>query len=87
MELLNFALESWLIAMFTTFTLLFLRKIGFIERMQVHGNWFVSQLFQCAFCLSFWLNLVFSIILVLVTSELTFIFIPFFSTPLSRHVL
>lgn len=87
MELLNFVLTSWLVAMLTTFTLLFLRKIGFIERMQVHGNWFVSQLSQCAFCLSFWLNLVFSIILVLVTSELTFIFIPFFSTPLSRHVL
>lgn len=87
MELLNFALVSWLVAMLTTFTLLFLRKIGFVERMQVHGNWFISQLFQCAFCLSFWLNLVFSIILVLVTSELTYIFIPFFSTPLSRHVL
>lgn len=87
MELLNFVLASWLTAMFATFTLLFLRKIGFVERMQVHGNWFMSQLFQCAFCLSFWLNLVFSIIIVLVTSELTFIFIPFFSTPLSRHVL
>lgn len=87
MELLNFALAAWLVAMFVTFALLFLRKIGFIERMQVHGNLFISQLFQCAFCLSFWLNLVFSIILVLVTNELTYIFIPFFSTPLSRHVL
>ena len=87
MELLNFVLVSWLTAMLTTFTLLLLRKIGFIERMQVHGNWFVSQLFQCAFCLSFWLNLVFSIVLVLVTNELTYIFILFFSTPLSRHVL
>lgn len=87
MELLNFALVVWLVAIFVTFTLLFLRKIGFVERMQVHGNWFISQLFQCPFCLSFWLNLVFSIILVSVTSELTYIFIPFFSTPLSRHVL
>ena len=87
MELLNFVLMSWLAAMLTTFTLLLLRKIGFVERMQVHGNWFVSQLFQCAFCLSFWLSLIVSIVLVFVTSELTYIFIPFFSTPLSRHVL
>lgn len=87
MELLNFALVTWLAAMFVTFTLLFLRKIGFLERMQVHGNWFISQLFQCVFCLSFWLNLIVSIILVLITNELTYIFIPFFSTPLSRHVL
>lgn len=87
MELLNFVLVSWLTAMLTTFTLLFLRKIGFVERMQVHGNRFVSQLFQCAFCLSFWLSLIVSIILVLITNELTYIFIPFFSTPLSRHVL
>lgn len=87
MELLNFVFVSWLVAMFTTFTLLFLRKIGFVERMQVHGNWFVSQLFQCAFCLSFWFSLVFSTVLVLITNELTYIFIPFFSTPLSRHVL
>lgn len=87
MELLNFALVTWLVAMFTTFTLLFLRKIGFLERMQVHGNWFVSQLFQCAFCLSFWLSFIVSIVLVLITNELICIFIPFFSTPLSRHVL
>lgn len=87
MELLNFVLVTWLAAMFVAFALLFLRKIGFIERMQVHGNWFISQLFQCAFCLSFWLNLVFSIVLVLVTNELTYIFIPFFSTPLSRQML
>lgn len=87
MELLNFALVTWLVAMFVTFTLLFLRKIGFVERMQVHGNWFISQLFQCAFCLSFWLSLIISIVLVSVTNELTYIFIPFFSTPLSRQVL
>lgn len=87
MELLNFALVTWLVAMFATFMLLLLRKIGFVERMQVHGNWFVSQMSRCDFCLSFWLNLVFSIILVLVTNELTYIFTPFFSTPLSRHVL
>lgn len=87
MELLIFVLVTWLVAMLVTFALLFLRKIGFIERMQVHGNWFISQLFQCSFCLSFWLSFIASVILVFVTNELTYIFIPFFSTPLSRHVL
>lgn len=87
MELIDFVLVSWLTAMFAAFTLLFLRKIGFVERMQVHGNCFFSQMSRCNFCLSFWVNLILSIVLVLVTNELTYIFIPFFSTPLSRHVL
>lgn len=87
MELFCFVLVSWLVAMFAAFTLLFLRKIGIIERMQVHGNWFFSQMSRCDFCLSFWGNLILSIILVLVTNEMKYIFIPFFSTPLSRLVL
>lgn len=77
-----------LISLFTTFSILFIGKIGLrdmiIERSPIL---LVSKLFDCDFCLSFWASMLFSIVCVCLTNDLAFMVVPFFSAPIIRFLL
>lgn len=76
-----------LIGLLTAFVLTLLKKFGVIEWLQVHGNDFVHKLANCDFCLSFWMNGFFAILLVIITGVPIFLAIPFFSTIITRNLL
>ena len=72
-------LSSWVICL--------LRKVGFIEWVQVHGNDFFHKLFSCDFCLSWWTCCVLTVLWMLVTGEVDMMYMPFIGTMISRFLL
>lgn len=70
-----------------TFFLLLAYKWGVIEWLQVHGNNFVSQLANCTFCLSWWTCLAVSLIFIIESRDITFLFVPVIATPITRKML
>lgn len=74
-------------ACLATFFLLLAYKWGVIEWLQVHGNEFVSQLANCTFCLSWWTCLAISLIFIIESRDITFLFIPVVATPITRKML
>lgn len=74
-------------ALVATFFLLLAYKWGVIEWLQVHGNEFVSQLANCTFCLSWWTCLAVSLIFIIESRDITFLFIPVVATPITRKML
>lgn len=74
-------------ACLATFFLLLAYKWGVIEWLQVHGNEFVSQLANCTFCLSWWTCLAVSLIFIIESRDITFLFVPVIATPITRKML
>lgn len=81
---LLFALITALIA---TFFLLLAYKLGMIEWLQVHGNEFVSKLANCTFCLSWWTCLAVSMIIIIVSLDLSLLIVPVIATPITRKMI
>ena len=82
--ILNLAVSS---AMIAAFVLLLLNKWGVIEYVQVHGNDFLVKMFSCWFCLSWWSNVLISLIIGVVFCNWGVIAIPFIATPITRKML
>jgi len=76
-----------LVALLAAFAISVLYKIGVIEFMQINGNEFFSKLFNCQFCLCFWVNMILSIVYAIGLKEYTFLFIPVFSTVITRKLI
>ena len=74
-------------ASFSTFLLMLAVKWKVVEWMQVHGNDFFSKLANCDFCLSWWVNVILSIILFAVTLDVTVLAVPFCATMLTRKMI
>ena len=74
-------------ALWVAFVLLLAYKVGIVEWMQVHGNELVSKMAHCDFCMSWWLNIFFSLFALGFTGNLMFLVVPFLSTPLARRLL
>lgn len=73
-----------IVALAAAFVVLLVKKVGIAEWMQVHGDKYLSQLFGCDFCMSFWASAIFAIGLCCWMDDPSYIFIPLFSTPISR---
>lgn len=82
----DFILYVLSVSLFTSFILSLLQKWGVIEWVQVHGNKLFSEMFRCNFCLSFWVSLIISVVIVLLTGNVVLLFIPFFSTPITKNL-
>lgn len=72
------------VALFSAFSVILLNKFGITEWVQVNGNNFFSKMFNCSFCLCFWLGLICSIVLAVATGESICLLVPMLSTPLAR---
>lgn len=83
----EFLYYTIMIALVAAFVLSLLRKWGFIEWIQVHGNNFFANMFSCNFCLSFWFGLVLSILCVFISGDLTLLLVPVCSTTITRNLL
>lgn len=80
-----------LIALLTTFVILFLHKIGAIEYLRNKACKeeleLIAKLLECDFCMCFWTSLVISCVASLITHDNSWIVIPVLSTPISRFLL
>lgn len=75
------------VSLLSTFILLLMYKWGIIEWVQMHGNKFFSNMFNCQFCLSFWVSVILSVIAYFFTENYLTLGIPFLATPIIRKLL
>lgn len=75
------------IALVSAFTILLIGKLGIRNEIITRAPKLISQLFDCDFCLSFWLSLILAIILAIFFNEIDVIFIPIISTPITRILI
>jgi hypothetical protein len=84
---------SMFVGLLSAFIILFITKIGLRDWVQVHGSELINKLFSCQFCLSFWVGVLISCILLIFITftggylQPLYIFIPICSTPITRMIL
>lgn len=69
------------------FAILFAERLGIRDKIVAEAPKLISQLFECDFCLSFWTSLILATILAIIFNEMSIIFIPIMSTPITRILL
>lgn len=75
------------IALAAAFAILLIGKLGVRDEIIIRAPKLISQLFDCDLCLSFWTSLIFAIILAIFFNEMSIIFIPIISTPITRILI
>lgn len=80
-----------LIALFSAFIELFMNRSGFrywlIDQCDDIGFTIVAKMLDCDFCLGFWLSVILSIAMVLITLDPSYIYVPVFAAPLIRFLV
>ena len=80
-----------LIALFSTFVELLMSISGFRYwlRDQCDNIDFtiIAKMLDCDFCLGFWLSVIISIAMVLITLDPSYIYVPVFATPIIRFLV
>lgn len=75
------------VALAAAFVVLLMKKWGIAEWYQVHGGDFMSKLFSCDFCMSFWSAVVICAALAAVFNAPMMYFVPILSTPITRMIV
>jgi len=75
------------VALMSCFLLLLAHKWGIVEYLQIHGNDFISRMANCDFCMSWWLCVFVSVLLLRYTLDSRVLIVPFLATPLARRLL
>ena len=80
-----------LIALFSAFIELYMSKSCFRywlrDQCDYMGFTFVAKMLDCDFCLGFWLSVIISIAMVLITLDPSYIYVPVFATPIIRFLI
>lgn len=75
------------VSLLAAFLLSLAVKWGILEWLQVHApNEFLSKLFNCKFCCSWWVSVVISLTLCVATGQWVFLAVPFCSTIIAREL-
>lgn len=83
-EILIYGLFS---ACMTAFIIILIGKLRIREIIVCRAPKLISQLFNCDFCISFWLSLIISIIFVFIERNISILFVPLVSTPIARVLI
>lgn len=75
------------VSLSAAFAILLLGKLGMRDCIVTKAPKLISQLFDCDFCLSFWVAVVISSFLAILFCEVSLLFIPVLSTPITRFLL
>lgn len=75
------------IALAAAFVILLIGKLGIRDNVIAKAPKLISQLFDCDFCLSFWMSLILAVILAIFFREMNILFIPIISTPITRILI
>lgn len=76
-----------LISLLSAFVITLAKKWGYVEKMQVHGCDLLHKLASCNFCLSWWTNVIFSLIAAIIMQEWQLLFAALFGTMITRFLL
>lgn len=76
-----------LVALAAAFVVLVVKKWGWAEWMQIHGDKFLSKLFSCDLCMSFWAGLFISFAFVCWYDDPIYMIMPVFTTPVTRMLV
>lgn len=77
-----------LTALLAAWIIQFLRKSKLMEKMQVNAPCaLIEELLSCDFCLSWWCNVVISIVVALLLGSWVCVLMPFFGTMITRMLL
>ena len=76
-----------LVALASAFVVLLVKKWGITEWMQIHGDKYMSRLFGCDLCMSFWTAMLMCVCVCLVTDCGLYMLVPVFSTPITRMLV
>ena len=76
-----------LVALASAFVVLVVKKWGWAEWMQIHGDKFLSKLFSCDLCMSFWAGLFISFAFVCWYDDPIYMIMPVFTTPVTRMLV
>lgn len=93
MDALTISFEVVVVALAAAWLLLLLIKIGAVEWLQAHGNDIIHELASCYFCLSWWLCIAVTLVLLSTKAVCNYgvnfyeILIPILSTPITRKLL
>lgn len=74
-------------ATLSAYLLILAAKWKVVEWMQVKGWKWLSDLANCDFCLSWWVNVIVCLVAAVVTGDTIWIAVPFFSTMLTRKLI
>ena len=77
----------FLVALAAAFVVLVVKKWGWAEWMQIHGDKFLSKLFSCDLCMSFWAGLFISVAFVCWYDDPIYMIMPVFTTPVTRMLV
>jgi membrane protein implicated in regulation of membrane protease activity len=75
------------IALAAAFVILLIGKLGIRDNIIAKAPKLISQLFDCDFCLSFWVSLILAVILAIFFREMNILVIPIISTPITRILI
>ena len=76
-----------LVTLLTAFTILLMSKTCVRDELIMHTPKFISKMFSCDFCLGFWTAMLYCLVLFILTGDLGYFVIPFFSAPLIRLLI
>ena len=76
-----------LVALLAAFMVLLVKKWGIAEYWQIHGNDFVSRLFSCDLCMSFWACVIVSAVAMVVSGDVRMTAVPFMAMPITRMMV
>lgn len=87
MVILDFICWCAVVALIAAFLLSLAQKWGILEWLQVHApSDFLHKLVSCKFCLSWWVSVGISVILLLTRGQMEFLAVPFCSTLIAREL-
>ena len=85
---LNYILEvAVFVALLAAMMVLLIKKWGIAEWMQIHGDKYMSRLFSCDLCMSFWSSVLICFCMLCITEDLMVLLIPIFTTPITRMLV
>ena len=76
-----------LVSLAAAFVVLLVKKWGIAEWMQIHGDKYMSRLFSCDLCMSFWASMFICMVVMVFNDEPMMIAVPMFSTPITRMLV
>lgn len=77
-------LEVMIVSSISAFIILFIAKVGILEHMQMSKCKLLSKMAQCDFCLSFWVCVLVTAVMLVLFRDPYLIIVPIMSTPLTR---
>ena len=85
---LSYILElAVFVALLAAMMVLLVKKWGIAEWIQIHGDKFLSKLFSCDLCMSFWAAMCFAIVLCCYHDSVEWLLLPFLTTPITRMLV